>query len=90
MKKEPTPDLDIPTKSVPCTLSEITERNDAMQLRERYEAYICCILWVNFHIITLFSSDQQQLANAVIGYCNPPGVWLILLDKNIACFNAMR
>ena len=33
---------------------------------------------------------SPQLTDTVLGYCNPPGVWLVLLDSNIACFDALR
>ncbi len=30
------------------------------------------------------------LASHVIGYCEPPGCWLVVVDGNVACFNAAR
>ena len=39
---------------------------------------------------TLLHSEHPELPDAVIGYCTPPGVWLVLVNKNIACFNVLR
>lgn len=39
---------------------------------------------------TLLHSEHPEVPEAVIGYCTPPGVWLVLVNKNIACFNVLR
>ena len=39
---------------------------------------------------TILHSEHPELPDAVIDYCTPPGVWLVLVNKNIACFNVLR